>query len=177
MSDPAVHRSVVAASASSEHAKPVTTATPAIRPKGESFFHAPRDVRHRNLVDPILRGTCIVALALAGCGMEPPPTPPREPSPSRQCVLEADAVVEKFLNHWADNQPDQVWRAYHGKAEYGQHATLGEEQFISFMATRNGKEWLRGTSDVFDVFHAFVLTRCVTRTGNARSRQTSSSRP
>jgi hypothetical protein len=122
-------------------------------------------------IDPMLmRILIVVAIAPSGCGTEPAPMPPREQCPSRECLLLADAEAEKELDFYATYQPETVWNTYYGKSEYGPPALLRKDDFIGFMRTREGREWLRGASTFFAAVRADVLTRCErARTSNRGS--------
>ena len=114
-----------------------------------------------------MRMVCVVLAVVAGCGSSPSrsktsqPAPPtaQKSHPSPECVQQAKAGAEEMVDHVAQD-PQGVWRMVHGKSEYGHPTTMSEDEFIAFLPTREGREWICGVKGFCASYYFGILNHC-----------------
>jgi hypothetical protein len=122
-----------------------------------------------------MRTACLVVATLAACSSAPSAAPsqpaqtPKKPAPSSECIRKAKAGADLMVDHVAQD-PHGVWSMVHGKPEYGAPTKLSEDDFVAFLPTREGREWICGIKDFCASYYYGILNHCEAERSNQASR-------
>lgn len=87
------------------------------------------------------------------------PEPAPKPAPSAECVSYANGIVDQMVGQ-VTMSPEYTWQYVHGKPEFGQPATLDEEDFTRFLGSPDSRAWICGIQRFCSSYYKHALNHC-----------------